>query len=107
MHKTSCSCESLMGLFASTAQAKGLLGSRSREELKQSNQPVQGDLVFSGGSWVLGAGMEMDSQAHPHPAESESARESSESWEQRRAKGSPRSESAAPSPGFCGPLTFL
>lgn len=107
MHKTSCSCESLMGLFASTAQAKGLLGSRSREELKQSKQPVQGDLVFSWRSWVLGAGIEMDSQAHSHPAESESVTESSESWEQRRAKRSPRSESAAPSPGLCGPLSFL
>lgn len=49
--------------------------------------------------------MEMDSQAHPHPAESESVRESSESWEQRRVRRSPRSESAAPSPG--GPLSFL
>lgn len=71
-----CTYESVQGAVTSTAQVKGLLASRSREESKQrGSSQFKVTCHQQRGSWVLGARMERDSQAHLHPEQSESARE--------------------------------
>lgn len=71
-----CIYESVQGAVTSTAQVKGLLAPRSREESKQrGSSQFKVTCHQQRGSWVLGARMERDSQAHPHPQQSESARE--------------------------------
>lgn len=102
-----CIYESVQGAVTSTAQLKGLLASRSREESKQrGSSQFKVTCHQQRGSWVLGARMERDFQAHPHPEQSESAREL-RNLGTKSSKEKPALSSAAPSPGLHGPLSFL